>query len=332
VNRGSNPLWEFLFCFRFISEAVWSLLMLPRRPPRSGQIGFLYLPPYRVQGISIAGEQTAVHIPELDIAFDVGLCPRPVLSAPFIALTHGHMDHVAGLPYYFSQRVFQKMGTGTCICHEQIAGAVQAMVGGWVDLEQQHTPHNIIPIQPDGEFQIKPNMVLRAIEASHTVPALSYVVMEHRKKLLEQYQGLPQEELRTLKLNGTDITQTLKLPLVACTGDTEMGDHLLRPEFVNAPVVITECTFFESEHKKRSRVGKHLHIDTIADLLQVWKAEHVVITHTSRRTSLETIHRAIEERVGRDDASRIHLLMDHRANRVRYEKQLSELEDSENGG
>jgi ribonuclease Z len=301
--------------------------MLPRRPPRSGQVGFLYLPPYRVQGISVAGEQTAVHIPELDVVFDIGLCPRPVLSAPFVALTHGHMDHVAGLPYYFSQRVFQKMGVGTCICHEEIAGAIQTMMGGWVDLEQQNTPHNIVPIKPDGEYQIKPSIVLKAIEASHTVPALSYVVMEHRKKLLEQYQGLPQEKLRSLKLDGTQITQTLKIPLVGCTGDTQMSDHLYRPEFVNAPVVITECTFFESGHKKRASVGKHIHIDDLADLLRVWKAEHVVVIHTSRRTGLDVIRRAIEDRVGCDDANRIHLLMDHRSNRLRYENQLEQEED-----
>ena len=258
--------------------------MLPRRPPRSGHVGFLYLPPYRIQGISIAGEQTAIHVPELDIAFDVGLCPRPVLSAPYIALTHGHMDHVAGLPYYFSQRVFQKMGTGTCICHEDIAGDVQEMMGGWVDLEKQHTPHIIVPIRPEEEIQIKPGVVLKGIEAKHTVPAMSYVVVEHRKKLLEKYTGLPQSELRGLKISGTEITQTLKIPLVACTGDTEIGDHLFRPEFTNAPIVITECTFFEEEHKKRASVGKHLHIDDLSDLLQSWKAEHVVITHTSRRS------------------------------------------------
>jgi ribonuclease Z len=218
------------------------------------------------------------------------------------------------------------MGTGTCICHEAIASDVQAMMGGWVDLEKQCTPHNIIPIKPNGEFQIKPNIMLKAIEAKHTVPAMSYVVMEHRKKLLEKFAGLPQTELRDLKIGGTEITQTIKIPLVACTGDTEIGSHLFRTEFTNAQIVITECTFFENDHKKRASVGKHLHIDNLADLLQAWKAKHVVITHTSRRTTLDQIRSAIEQRIGVDDAHRIHILMDHRENRLRYERQRMELE------
>ena len=32
--------------------------MLPKEPPRVGQMGFLFVPPYRVQGISIAGEMS----------------------------------------------------------------------------------------------------------------------------------------------------------------------------------------------------------------------------------------------------------------------------------
>jgi len=46
-----------------------------------------------LSGVSIAGEQTAVAIPELDLCFDIGLCPRVALSCGYICLTHGHMDH-----------------------------------------------------------------------------------------------------------------------------------------------------------------------------------------------------------------------------------------------
>src|SRR4051812_46990205 len=34
--------------------------VLPKPPPREGTLGFLYLPPYRVQGLSVAGEETCI--------------------------------------------------------------------------------------------------------------------------------------------------------------------------------------------------------------------------------------------------------------------------------
>ena len=56
------------------------------------------------------------------------------------------MDHVGGLPYYFSQRMFQKMGTGKCVCHEVLADPLTRMMESWVDLEQQRTPFEIVKI------------------------------------------------------------------------------------------------------------------------------------------------------------------------------------------
>ena len=316
--------------------------MLPSPPAREGQLGFLYLPPYRVQGISVAGEQTVIQIPELDLAFDIGLCTRAVLSAPTIALSHAHMDHLGGLPYWFSQRYFQKIGgethmpetvdgkpegkpkppVGRCICHPELEPHLRGMMRAWEPLERQRTPFEIHALAPEEDLEIKNNIRLRAIATRHTVPSLGFVALERRSKLKEEFRDLPQEKLRELRGRGIEITRQTDIPLIAYTGDTAPGEFLVRDEFADARIVISECTFFEPEHADRAKTGMHLHIDDIVRLLRVWKAESIVLVHASRRT---TIHYALEriEALAGADAARIHLLMDHRTNRARYEQQLA---------
>jgi len=168
---------------------------------------------------------------------------------------------------------------------------------------------------------VKNNIFLRGVETSHTVPSLGYSIIERRSKLKEEYRDLPQSRLRELKAEGTEITRTIDIPLVAYTGDTELCPALHRDEFAKAKIVITECTFFEHGHRDRSRVGKHLHIDDIAGLLDVWEAEHVVLVHVSRRTNLSFARERLAEACGEKANGRVHLLMDHRANHQRYERQ-----------
>jgi ribonuclease Z len=294
--------------------------MVPRPPPPEARLGFVYSAPYRIQGISVAGEQAVVHVPELDLCFDVGLCPRAILPTPTIALSHTHMDHVGGLPYWFSQRFFQKMpGTARCLVHPKMAEPLRRMMASWVDLERQRTPHEIVAIEPDSEFQLRPNVFVRAVEVSHTTPALGFVVIERRSKLRDEFHGLPQDRLRELRAQGVEITRVMEIPLVAYTGDTEPGDFLLREEFRKAHVVITECTFFEDEHRDRAKIGKHLHVEDLRPLLEAWEARNVVIVHVSRRTLLPFARTRIEEVAGKARAESVHLLMDHKANKARLE-------------
>ncbi len=113
---------------------------------------------------------------------------------------------------------------------------------------------------------------------------------------------------------------------MAYTGDTEMGPNLYRDEFSNAKIVISECTFFETQHRSRAKVGKHLHIEDLAALMNAWTADVVVLVHLSRRTNIAESRQQLDELLPEEHASRILFLMDHRANRARYEQQVRDAE------
>jgi ribonuclease Z len=295
--------------------------MLPKPPPRETSPGFLYLPPYRVYGVSIAGESTCLQIPELDICFDMGECLRPSLAAKYVAISHGHMDHIGALAYYCSQRRFQGMGTGKIVCDQRIAGPINRMMAGFVDLEQQRTQYELIPLEPEQTLEIKPNIFLRPFPTEHTSPSFGYVIYEKRSKLKPDYQNLPQEKLRELKDKGVEITRSLEIPLVAYLGDTAPGPHLLRNDVRKAEIILCECTFFEPDHKERAKVGMHMHIDDVAEWFRFLECKSLILTHISRRTHLGYARERVVALLGEAKAQNVFLLMDGRFNRDRYEKQ-----------
>ncbi|MEX2545226.1 MAG: MBL fold metallo-hydrolase [Phycisphaeraceae bacterium] len=298
--------------------------MIPREPARSPQMGYLYIPPYRVQGISIAGEQSVVHVPELGVCFDIGSAPKPVLTADYVALSHGHMDHAAAIAYYFSQRNFQGIGTGTLVCHPALEKPVRNVMTAWIDLEAQRTPYNVIALEPGEQIEIKNNIFLRGFATAHTVPSLGYVVIEKRSKLRPELADLPQERIVELKNKGEQVTHTLEIPLVCYTGDTMWGEHFERPDVLQSRIIITECTFLEPGHRSRAGVGKHLHLDDIINLLEASTAEAVVLTHLSRRTHIGQVRRALEQAIPARHQERVLVLMDSRTNRQRFERQLAD--------
>lgn len=299
--------------------------MIPKPPPREGSLGFLYVHPFRVQGFSIAGEATCIQVPELDVCFDMGSCPRPALACRFAAVSHGHMDHVGSLAYWCSQRRFQGMGTGKIVCDARIAPAIRTMMQGFVDLERQQTPYELVALDPspgvEESVEVKNNMMLRAFQTEHTAPSVGYSILEKRTKLRDEFVGMPQEKLRELKARGTEITRNLQIPLVAYLGDTLPGPHLVRDDVRRAQIIICECTFFEPEHRSRAKIGMHLHVEDVAEWLRVVECEALVLTHVSRRTNLAYAAKRLAELAGPELTQKVHFLMDHRTNKLRYDHQ-----------
>jgi ribonuclease Z len=296
--------------------------MLPKPPPREPTLGFLYLPPFRVQGTTVAGEATSIAIPEYDIVFDLGACPRPMLAMKYAAITHGHMDHIGGLAYFCSQRYFQGMGEANIICDPRIAPAIEKMMAGYVELERQNTPYKLITLAEGAEFQIKNNIVLRGFAVEHTAPAYGYTIIERRTKLKDEFVGLPQDKLKELRDRGIDITRAIEVPQIAYIGDTAPTPALIREDVRKANIAICECTFAEPEHKDRAKVGMHMHIDALAEWIKVLECNAVVLTHISRRTNLSFVRKRIYELAGAAAAKKVHILMDYKVNKERFEQQL----------
>jgi ribonuclease Z len=202
------------------------------------------------------------------------------------------------------------------------------MMEGWVDVEKQRTPFQIDGLSDGDEIEIKPSVSLRAVQMSHAVPTLGYVAIERRSKLLPELIGQPQDALRERKMRGETITYSMDIPLVAFTGDTDMHPGLLSDAFVEAPLILSECTFFDESHRDRARIGRHLHLRDLGVLLEAWKAKDVVLLHVSRRMSIEAAHNALVDFVGPEQAQRVHFLMDHRTNRARWDAQREMMGES----
>jgi ribonuclease Z len=265
---------------------------------------------YHVVGYSVAGEETVIQIPELNVCFDIGRSPHFALTSDFVCLSHGHMDHLAGLPYYLSQRYFQGMKAGTVFLPREIEKPVDAMLKCWRDVERQGTPYKLIPMSAGQLFEIRRDFGVKAVATHHGGPSLGYVLISIREKLKPEYMGVPGPELAAMRKSGVEIQYRIEVPLIAFLGDTAAGKVFDDPDVQNAEILLTECTFFDSDHKNKAKAGRHLHVDQFAEILPKLKNKHIVVGHVTRRTGVRRAQRLLRKRVGEERMTNVHFLMD----------------------
>ncbi len=279
----------------------------------------------RVVGSSFAGEETFLVLPEFDVAFDVGRCPREVLPINHVFLSHGHMDHAAGLAYYFSQRMFIDNAPGRLWAPEPLIEPIRRLLRVWADIDGHAPPAELHVATPGEDVPYRRGTVVRPFEVNHAcrrhdrtvVRSLGFAVIDVRQKLRDEFADKPGPELVKLKAQGIEITRRVEFPLVAYCGDTAPGAFFELDFVRNARVLLLECTFIEPDHRDRAAAGAHMHVSDLQRVLPLLRNECILLTHLSRRTGLGDARAALREVLGELYTPRISFLMEHRRRRAR---------------
>lgn len=263
-----------------------------------------------IEGFSLAGEETVVIAPELNVAFDPGRAPRELISIDNVCLTHGHMDHAAGVAYYFSQRNFVDLAPGRVIVHRDLAQPIQRLMAVWADIEGHPSPGQVHGVLPLEDVELRRGLLVRPFTVNHDRCSLGYSVIEKRHKLKPELIGKTGPELVALKRQGVQIEEWQEVCLLTCTGDTAVG-RWMELEFVRrSEVLIVECTFIDEDHMDRARGGRHIHVRDLPRILEAVPDARVMLIHLSRRTELRRAKGVVERFIGKTEMERVCFLMD----------------------
>lgn len=274
------------------------------------KFGKLKFGQHTVIGYSVGGEETVIQIPELNVCFDAGRCPQFALTSDLMCISHAHMDHVAGVGYYLSQRHFQGMKAGTLLVPRALERPIENLLKAWQELERQQSPYVIVPMSPGVDYEVRRDFTIRPVATHHGGPSLGYVLMSVREKLRPEYLPLTGEQLAELRRQGVEIQYKLEVPLIAYLGDTGYGDVFDHPDVMNAQVLLCECTFFDPTHRTKAKAGKHMYVDDFVKVVEKSQNQHIVVLHVSRRTGIRRSRSILKKMVTPERFEKIHFLMD----------------------
>lgn len=263
---------------------------------------------FLIEGRSRAGHETFFRVRDLNIALDIGRCPDLVVSMPRVFITHAHLDHAAGIPFYAGQRHLQRLDGGTIYVPAEAHSDVLALL----DVQRRLTGAafdevEIVGVAAGEELRVSRTLHVRGHAAPHRVAARGYEFIERRHHLREEYLGADRAAIAQLRHEGVTVDEEYRKSILFYTGDTDRGLLETCDALFKSEVLMIECSFIADGHQERAERYRHIHIDDIADFAEKFENRLIVLTHFSRRYSRDQIRDGVRRRLPASLHGRIRL-------------------------
>jgi len=251
-----------------------------------------------IEGYSRAAVQTYWRIAEMKLGFDLGGQPWSFMGTPNWFVSHTHLDHIAALPVLIARRRMMKMEPPTIYVPEHAVSGLESMLRAVSRLDRGRLPCRFVAVKKGDEVELSRELVVTVHKVKHTVPALGYIVWERRKKLKPEYQDLTGEQIRDIRLGGTEVSHEIRIPRVAYLGDSAIEGLDGNPDMYRAEVLIMEMTFVAADHAA-DEIDKqgHIHLDDVIARRNKFENDVIIAGHFSTRYSSKQAHRLVGKKL-----------------------------------
>jgi ribonuclease Z len=216
------------------------------------------------------------------------------------------MDHMGGIAYHCATRALLGMRPATYVVPPHAVEPLGELFAAWRKLDETNLEHRIVALAPGEDLAVARGLLARPFRSPHSVRCQGYGLWRTRQKLLPRHEGLPPEEIVRLRERGERITEEVRDPIFAFTGDTRV-DVVEREEVVRrARLLVMECTFLDDRVSvEQARSTGHVHLDEIAERAHLFENEAILFTHFSQRYTAREIVSLLDAKLPAELRSRV---------------------------